>query len=269
MTRHASLPMYNLPEMQADNAAFWQAIRTEATRLGVNDLPAILDFARKPVPARIEAAAVFTQVCGWPLQTIYAGQASVLGVPVYAAAQCDGPTHAGVFVVRRDASFHTVADLRGCTFVFNSVNSNSGMNLPRLVIAALADGRPFFGSIHETHSQPANLERIARGEADATCVDCVTYAFFVRHRPALAARLRVLAVTPHTPAIPFVTSVATDAATTAALAAALRRVATAPEWARVRDGMMLLDIRPPNEADYQVPCRYAADAITLGYPTLH
>ena len=99
----ASLPMYNLPEMQADNAAFWLAIRTEAERLGVFGLPPALDFARKPVPARIEPDTVFTQVCGWPLQTIYAGQATVLGVPAYGAAHCAGPTHAGVFVVRRDA----------------------------------------------------------------------------------------------------------------------------------------------------------------------
>lgn len=265
---HASLPMYNLPEMQADNDAFWQAIRTEARRLGAVALPATLDFARKPVPARIEAASVFTQVCGWPLQTIYAGQATILGVPVYAAAQCDGPTHAGVFVVRRDASYRGVADLRGCNFVFNSVHSNSGMNLPRRVIADLAGGGRFFGSIAETHSQPANLERIARGEADATCVDCVTYAFFGRHRPALADRLRVLAVTPPTPAIPFVTATATDAMIKLALAEALRRVATAPEWAAVRAGLMLLDIRPADEADYQVPCRYAAEAAALGYPTL-
>jgi ABC-type phosphate/phosphonate transport system substrate-binding protein len=265
---HASLPMYNLPEMQADNAAFWRAIRTEAASLGAVGLPADLDFSRKPVPERIEGAALFSQVCGWPLQTIYAGQATILGVPAYAAAHCTGPTHAGVFVVRRDAAFRSVADLRGCDFVFNSVHSNSGMNLPRRVIADLAGGGAFFGSIAETHSQPGNLERVARSEADATCVDCVTYAFFGRHRPALAARLRVLAATPPTPAIPFVTAAATDPAMQTALAEALRRVASAPEWAAVRAGMMLLDVVPPSQVDYQVPCRYAAEAAALGYPIL-
>lgn len=264
----ASLPMYNLPEMRAENAAFWLAIRTEAERLGVTSLPAALDFARKPVPERIEADTVFTQVCGWPLQTIYAGQATVLGVPAYGVAHCAGPTHAGVFVVRREAAFRDVADLRGCNFVFNSVHSNSGMNLPRRVIAELAGGEPFFGSIAETHSQPGNLERVARDEADATCVDCVTYAFFARHRRALAAQLRVLAVTHPTPAIPFVTSAATDAVTRAALAQALRQVATSPEWAAARAGLMLRDVLPPDQVDYQVPCRYAAEAAALGYPTL-
>jgi ABC-type phosphate/phosphonate transport system substrate-binding protein len=268
MTGRASLPMYNLPEMRADNAAFWLAIRTEAERLGVTGLPAELDFTRKPVPDRIEADTLFTQVCGWPLQTIYSGQATVLGVPVYGAAHCDGPNHAGVFVARRDSPFNSVADLRGCDFVFNSVHSNSGMNLPRRVIADLAGGRPFFGSIEETHSQPGNLERVARAEADATCVDCVTLAFFKRHRPDMGQRLRVLAATPSTPAIPFVTASATDPMTKTALAEALRRVATAPEWEAVRAGMMLLDVVPADRADYQVPCRYAVEAVDRGYPVL-
>jgi ABC-type phosphate/phosphonate transport system substrate-binding protein len=265
----ASLPMYNLPEMQAQNAAFWLAIRTEAERLGAMDLPPALDFARKPVPERIEPDTVFTQVCGWPLQTIYAGQAKVLGVPAYDVAHCAGPTHAGVFVVRRDAHFRSVAELRGCDFVFNSLHSNSGMNLPRRVIAELAGSGPFFGSIAETHSQPINLERVARGEADATCVDCVTYAFFARHRPALAEQLRILAATPPTPAIPFVTAAATDPVMKAALAQALRRVATEPEWAHVRAGMLLLDVVPPDQVDYQTPCRYATEAAALGYSRLH
>jgi ABC-type phosphate/phosphonate transport system substrate-binding protein len=260
--------MYSLPEMAAENAAFWLAIRTEAERLGVMGLPPELDFERKPVPARIEPDTVFTQVCGWPLQTIYAGQATVLGVPAYDAPHCTGPTHAGLFVVRRDAPFCSVADLRGCDFLFNSIHSNSGMNLPRRVIAELAAGRPFFGSIVETNSQPTNLERVARGEADATCVDCVTYAFFSRHRPTLAELLRTLAATPPTPAIPYVTATATDPVIKVALTQALRRVAIEPEWAPVRAAMLLLDVVPPDEVDYRIPCHYAAEAAALGYPRL-
>ncbi len=264
----ASLPMYNLPEMRAVNAAFWRAMRTEAERLGVAGLPHALDFGRKPVPAEIEPDTLFTQVCGWPLQTIYAGQAVVLGVPVYAAAHCDGPVHAGIFVVHREAAYSTVADLRGCDFVFNSVHSNSGMNLARRTVADLAGGQPFFGAISETHSQPGNLERVARREADATCVDCVTYAFFVRHRPAAAANLRMLAATPPTPAIPFVTAAATPAPVRTALTDALARVANAPEWAEARAGLMLEGIAPPTIADYGIPCAYAAEAAALGYPVL-
>lgn len=50
----ASLPMYNLPEMRAENAAFWQALRTELTRRGLDGLPETPEFDRPPVPGAIE-----------------------------------------------------------------------------------------------------------------------------------------------------------------------------------------------------------------------
>lgn len=263
-----SLPMYNLPEMQAANTAFWHAIRTELEQLGIQDTPHTPDFTRKPVPGEIEPDTLFTQVCGWPLQTIYPNQATILGVPVYDAPGCKGPHHAGVFVVVRDKPFATLEHLRGCDFVFNSVHSNSGMNLPRRAIADLSGTHPFFASITETHSQPANLERVARGEADATCVDCVTYAFFIRHRPGLAAGLRALGPTPPSPAIPFVTAAGTDPAVKAALVTALAKVASAPQWAEARAGLMIRDIVGPDQVDYRVQLAYADEAVALGYPAL-
>jgi ABC-type phosphate/phosphonate transport system substrate-binding protein len=265
----ASLPMYNLPEMRQANAAFWDAIRSELQRQRVVALPAALDFERRPVPDEIERDTLFTQVCGYPLQTIYRGQAVVLGAPVYAAELCEGPTHAGVFVVHQGSDFRQVTDLEGCRFVFNSRHSNSGMNLPRRAIADIADGRAaFFGSVVETHSQPGNIERIARGEADATCVDCVTYAFFCRHRPQLGQLTRVLAATRSTPSIPFVTSSAAPDDLKATLRQALSNVAHAPEWAAARAGLMLQDIVPADIASYSSQLQYEQEAIALGYPEL-
>ena len=66
--------MYNLPEMRPQNAAFWNALQTELERFGVREPPDRLDFERRPVPSEIESDTLFTQVCGYPLQTIYRGQ---------------------------------------------------------------------------------------------------------------------------------------------------------------------------------------------------
>ncbi|WP_149538881.1 phosphate/phosphite/phosphonate ABC transporter substrate-binding protein [Siccirubricoccus phaeus] len=264
----ASLPMYNLPEMRPANAAFWQAMRLELARRGVTGTPEALEYDRAPVPARIEAETLFTQVCGWPLQTIYAGQARLLGMPCYDAPGCEGAGHAGVFIVHRDSRFQSVEELRGCHFVFNSRHSNSGMNLPRRVLAEMAGGRPFFGNCVETHSQPGNIERVARGEAEASCVDCVTYAFFRRYRPLVAAEIRTLGFTVPSPSIPFVTSVATPAPVVAALEDALQALAKAPAWAAARAGLMLRDVLEPDEGRYIVQRTYEAEAAALGYPRL-
>lgn len=259
-----SLPMYNLPAMQPANAAFWAAIRDE---LALEGAPALPDFGRPPVPAAIEVDTLLTQVCGYPLQTIFRSQARLLGIPTYALPHCGPVSHAGVFVVLDDSPFQTLADLKGCHFVFNSIDSNSGMNLPRRALADIAGGRPFFARCEATGSQPANLERVAAGEADATCVDCVTYAFNIKHKPHLRG-LRVLAATPPSPAIPFVTAASTPEPLFEALSAALMRVGTAPEYAAAREGLHIAVITPPEGVDYGIQLGYEAEAVRLGYPAL-
>ena len=263
-----SLPMYNLPEMQALNAAFWGALRVELARRGLEDVPAALDFERRPVPSEIEPDTLFTQVCGYPLQTIYRGQATILGAPIYSAEHCRGAAHAGVFIVHRDSSYARLSDLRGCTFAYNSRHSNSGMNLPRRALADIAEGKRFFRQVTETHSQPGNIERVARGEVDASCVDCVTYAFFGRHRPELGRLTRVLAVTPPSPSIPFVISSSAPEDLKQRAREALFAVARSEQWAPERAGLMLRDIVPIDPASYEIQLAYEQEARGLGYPEL-
>jgi ABC-type phosphate/phosphonate transport system substrate-binding protein len=143
------------------------------------------------------------------------------------------------------------------------------MNLPRRSIADIAGGRPFFASIAETHSHPGNIERVARREIDATCVDCVTYAFFRRHRPAIAELTRVLAATYPSPSIPFVTSIHAPDDLKEQLRLALSKVAQGAEWLHVREGLMLRDIVPiSDEASYAALLTYETEARALGYPEL-
>jgi ABC-type phosphate/phosphonate transport system substrate-binding protein len=263
-----SLPLYGLAELRDAKTAFWQALRLEFSRAGGRRAPEALDFARPIVPERIEPEALFTQVCGYPLQKLFDSQAIVLAAPVYDAEYCDGATHCGVFVVHRDASYTQLEDLRGCRFVFGGPCSNSGMNLPRRAVAAIAGGAPFFASATETDSQGGNLEQVARGEADATCVDNVTLAYLSMHRPQVAGSLRVLALTPRSPSIPFVTSSATDSSTVAHLRRALAEVASAPQWAGVRDGLLLGDIVPIEAVEYECLLTYEQESVALGYPVL-
>src|SRR5215831_16286830 len=116
----ASLPMYNLPEMAAVNAAFWAALRGLLAEAGApapaaDLLPRDLVADRKPVPERIGPEVLFSQTCGYPLETIFKGQAIKLGAPCYDVAGCDGPTHCGVFIVPRESPARTLADLKGKT----------------------------------------------------------------------------------------------------------------------------------------------------------
>jgi ABC-type phosphate/phosphonate transport system substrate-binding protein len=268
MTPTASLPMYNLPEMRAVNARFWSALRGLLIEAGLCDLPEGLSYERPPVPDRIGPEVLFSQTCGYPLETIFAGQAVRLGTPCYAVPGCDGPTHCGFFIVPTASKAEELRDLQGGVFLLNHRHSNSGMNLPRRRVAEIASGRPLFARVVETGSQPGNLDRIARSEADATAVDCVTYAFWCRWRPEAACHVRVLARTPPSPAIPFVTSVATPPTTVERLRAALRVLATEPHYAAARRDMLLDDIHNVPDEAYRGLLDYEREAAELGYPGL-
>jgi ABC-type phosphate/phosphonate transport system substrate-binding protein len=268
MTALVSLPMYNFPEMRAENARFWQALRGLLLEAGLENVPETLVFERGPVPPRLEADLLFSQTCGYPLETVFKGQAIRLGAPVYDVPGCDGPTHRAFFLVRAESPAQRLADLKGGVFLLNSPVSNSGMNLPRRALAEIAGGKPFFRAVIETGGHPASLDRLIRGEGDVASIDCVTYAFWSRYRPQAAARVRILAETPVSPAIPFVTSIATPAATVDILRAALKTLANEPRYAAAREGLRITAIEDVADAAYQGLLDYERQAAELGYPEL-
>lgn len=267
-TLAASLPMYNLPEMRSHNEAFWDGLADELRRDGRTDLPAALSPSGLSVPERIESDVLFTQTCGYPLETIYRGQCRMLGVPTYDAPGCHAATHRAFIVVRKESRFATPADLEGATFAVNSRESNTGMNLPRLLFARLAGGKPFFRAIVQTDAHANSIARVASGELDAASIDCVTYVFFQDHRPEAIANLRILAETPVSPAIPFVTSIATPADEAARLQAALFRLFADPARRPVLDGLRLRALSMPDPAAYAGLLDYEREAAALGYPEL-
>jgi ABC-type phosphate/phosphonate transport system substrate-binding protein len=271
--RTASLPMYNLPAMRAANAAVWEAIGGLLREAGIPDVPAALSFERPAVPPAIEPMVLFTQTCGFPLQNFYAGQYALLGVPRYDAPGCDapeiaGPAHGGVFLVRDGHPAARLQDLRGSVLACNSLHSNSGMNLPRRSLAPLAGGKPFFSRVIFTGTHPNSLAAVRSGEADVTAIDNLTYVFHADYQPEAVAGLRILARTVPSPAIPFVTSVATDTRTQSALKAALRVFAADPRFAAVRRAVRITSIEAPEGSDYGLLLRYEAEAAALGYPEL-
>jgi ABC-type phosphate/phosphonate transport system substrate-binding protein len=272
MTVLASLPMYNLPEMRGANARFWEALRGLLVEAGLTDPPETLIFERGPVPPCLESELLFSQTCGYPLETVFKGQAIRLGAPLYDVPGCamsrDGPTHRAFFLARADSPAQTLADLKGSVFLLNSPVSNSGMNLPRRALAGIAGGQPFFRQVIETGGHPASLERLLRGEGDVASIDCVTYAFWKHYRPEAAAQVRILAETPISPAIPFVTSIATPPPTIALLRTALRVLGSEPRYEAVRAGLKIADIADVPDAAYAGLLDYEREAAALGYPVL-
>jgi len=268
MYRTASLPMYNLPGMRAANAAFWQALSGLLREEGVADAPEQLAFDRSPVPDRIGEEVLFTQTCGYPLQTVYRGQYTLLARPCYEAPGCQGSTHSAFIVVPAGSAFRGLEDLRGGRFALNSRHSNSGMNLPRRLFADLAGGRPFFSEVVETGGHGASMKLVAAGAADAASIDCLTYVFAQDYAPESVAGLRVLAQTPPSPSIPFVTSHLTDPAAVQVLKRSLERMSADPAFRPVLAPLRIARIEAAGEEEYSALLRYGREASDLGYPDL-
>jgi ABC-type phosphate/phosphonate transport system substrate-binding protein len=264
----ASLPMYNFPRMRAVNAAFWSALAGLLQDAGVKDVPEALTADRAPVPDSIGEEVLFSQTCGYPLQTLYAGQHQLLARPCYDAAGCTGSTHSAFIMVRADSPARTLANLRGTRFALNSLHSNSGMNLPRRLFADLAQGRPFFGQVIPTGSHGASLRLLLAGRADCASIDCLTIAFAQDYEPDLVAGLRILAQTPCSPAIPFVTSHRTDPQTVALLKRCLFALSDDPAFRPALDGLRIGRIEPAPQQEYRALLDYEHEAARMGYPQI-
>jgi ABC-type phosphate/phosphonate transport system substrate-binding protein len=246
-----SFPMYDLPELQAANEALLDAVEK-----------LLREEREEPSGTSI------TQICGYPLRTTYRGRFTILGIPAYVVPGCEGQSHRAFIIVSAASTITRAEDLRGGNFAVNSMDSNTGMNLPRHFIAKFAAGKQFFNRVIVTGSHRASMQAVARGDADAAAIDCVTFGLHAEYDPAKIAGLRVLAHTSASPSIPFVTSCTTGQRTVSALRRALHKFSTRADFAPLRYALRIERIEGVNEKAYDVLLNYRAEAIALGYPRL-
>lgn len=268
MTQAASLAMYVLPEMEGANSAFLAALQRRLRAKGIDTTGIRSKSSRDAVPDGIEPGIIFTQICGYPLFKHYRDQYRMLATPHYAMPGCVGSNHRAFFMVRADDPAGRLEDLRGRIFGCNSLLSNSGMNLPRLSLARVAGGRPFFSSVVMTGAHVTSLERLDERSIDICSIDNVTWGFFKKFRPVAAERYRILDESVSSPSLPFVTSVNTTASDAVALAEALYEFMNDPQVAHIRGALELTGLSGPDVAAYERLAEYEREAAELGFPEI-
>jgi ABC-type phosphate/phosphonate transport system substrate-binding protein len=268
MMRTASLPMYSLPEMAAANSALWTALQRRLRAKGVDTADIKFDNDRRAAPDGIGPRVFFSQICGYPLFKYYRDQGLVLATPHYALPGCVGSTHRAFFMVRRDDPAQRLEDVRGRIFGCNSLLSNSGMNLPRLSLARIAGGKPFFSSVVITGGHVASLERLDASSIDVCSIDNVTWGLFRKFRPATAERYRILKETVSSPSLPFVTAVNTSEPDAMALAEALHEIMDDPQTAGIRGTLELAGLSAPDIAAYERLAEFEREAADVGFPEI-
>jgi ABC-type phosphate/phosphonate transport system substrate-binding protein len=260
--------MYPFPETASATAAFWDALRMRLVAKGHDIGDLVFEDPLASVPERRGPEVLFTQFCGYPLLKCFRDQAVILATPCFAFAGCEGPNHRAFFVVRAEDSAERLEDLRGRAFGCNSRLSNTGMNLPRLALSRIAEGRPFFRSVVMTGGHLASLDHLDKEAIDACSIDCVTWGLFRKFRPADATRYRILGRTTSSPSLPYVTSTATDPQMVAALRESLDAVLSDPSTAAMRETLGLMAVCRLTASAYEGLTAYEKDAADLGYADL-
>lgn len=262
----ASLPMYvsNQPQLQV----LWRNLAGFLSAAGAGVIPQELTWPADHMGHWRELELLLSQSCGFPLMTELAGQVRLVGTLRYSADGCDGIFCRSKFVVRSGDTATTLADLRGRTVAYNSVNSQSGYNSLRAQVAPLAHQGRFFAHAVQAGSHRQSIERVRDGLADIASIDCISLAEFERHSPEVTRGIRVVGHSDLYPGLPLITSAQTSDATLAALRAALANVMQDPALAATREALFIEGFEPVELSAYQVCLDMRDHAFALGCPTL-
>lgn len=264
----AALPMYDLPWLQDANDRLWEAIAQALHARGLDHVPRRLTRTDDLPALWRDPALLLAQSCGFPFMTTLRGQVQLVATPHYRADGCDGARHRAAILIRRDHPAETLGDLAGTRAGVNDRTSNTGMNLFRAGIAPVAQGTAFFQSVTITGSHAASVEAIRDGRIDVASVDGVTLALLQDHDPALRDAVRILAWTQATPALPFVSSLATPPDILTKLRDALAAVCEDSGHTAVLDRLRLTGISLLAERDYAIVQDLERKAELLGYGRL-
>ncbi len=197
----AALPMYPTPAVIGEAYQRWLE---ETLQLLGTDRP-------KPWPGSLaelwlHPRLLLAQTCGLPLITELKHRVRIVGRPHFALPEAQAGQHCSLLIARLDDPRQTLAEFFDCRGAYNSLDSNSGMNLLRhALIPHVREGR-FFKSVQATGSHRQSIAHVATGIADLAAIDSVTFAYLARHAPNEVAGVRVLERTANAPTLPYVTS---------------------------------------------------------------
>lgn len=234
--RFASLPMYDADPGAVD--AWWRAILRALRAQGMTDLPQSLD---KPVDLDAHWRSprlLLSQTCGYPLVTTLLRDVHVVGAFHYTAPGCSGFHYRSELVARIDDA-EAIEGYRGRVAAINSLDSHSGCNALRGLVAPLARNGAFFAAQLISGSHRRSLAAVQAGAADIAAIDCVSLAGFCRCEPELLRGLRVVCSTASAPGLPLITSATTIPAELNALRRALHAACSDPTVSDVREALFI------------------------------
>jgi ABC-type phosphate/phosphonate transport system substrate-binding protein len=198
----ASLPMYDRPETAATNDKLWALVRE---RLGfgpetLNRDGDIWDHWQSP-------DLVLSQTCGMPYRTGLHGKVAIVGTPDHGLQGLAAGYYRSVLVAHKDDRRNEFSAFQGATLAYNGTTSQSGWAAP-LNHAADLGIKLAIGPKTGAHAHSARA--VAERRAEIAALDMVSWEM-LRRWDGFSQDLKIVGVTPETPALPFITALTNDA----------------------------------------------------------
>lgn len=204
----ASLPMYLRAETKDALDAFWILI-ADALRQRDIKAPDALDHTAPMIDTWARGDLVLSQICNLPYRSNFHGKVTLIGAADHGLPGAAPGHYYSNIIARADDPRDNLIDLNGATFALNGVDSHSGWAAAWMLFQpnGVTPGT-FLG----TGAHRESAKAVAEGRADFASIDAQTYALLQRHEPKLTGHLRIIARTPHSPGISYITAGITDPA---------------------------------------------------------
>ncbi|MBD2775834.1 PhnD/SsuA/transferrin family substrate-binding protein [Iningainema tapete] len=147
-------------------------------------------------------------LCGLPLIRycqVVPNQLQTLVAPVMVSPRYQNrPIYFSDVIVNAASDLKVFADLKGKTFCYNDLGSNSGYNLLRDRLLQYEHPQNFFSKAIQSGAHQHSIDWVMDGLADCAAIDSVVLEQELRDFPELAQHLRVVEVLGPSPMPPMV-----------------------------------------------------------------
>lgn len=216
-------------------------------------------------------------VCGLPyVHKLMEGKYELLAVPIMALKKDAYPDVKGYentpgkyysyTIVHKDSPIKTWSDLKGKTYAFNDMNSNSGYNLPRAKLVSIgAKGWDYFSKVVVSGSHEESIRLVANKTVDASSVDSLVldYDRFIKDPAATNVRIIEHLGPAGTP--PIVISKKADPSIKQPLQAVMLNMHKDPEGMKILEKALTLRFAPPDDKNYDDVRAYEKQAKAAGF----
>ncbi|SCB44186.1 phosphate/phosphite/phosphonate ABC transporter substrate-binding protein [Rhizobium multihospitium] len=268
--RFASIQMYaNFAPLRQATDDLWAFVRDQLRAKGLDGVPDGLSWNSTYHDAWLDPDLLLSQTCGYPYVSRLQGRVRLVATPEYEYPGCSGADMRSFAIVRDESRFDSVSDAKSMRVAINQLESNSGYNLLRALIAPHADQGRFFSSVLHTGSHDASLAAVRNGGADIAAIDCITFGNIAQFDPKSIDGIRILAETPVGPGLPFITRSGASDEEVALLRDALSAAIASPALGETRRVLSLKNFHVLDDDDY-ARLKFLDDrAGRLGYPRIN